>query len=98
MTGFKAQKRRQKIKALEDQNGQLLEQLRKMEIALAKLQFMLACVIHQGGGIIEIRDETRDHIAMQERISFVTSEERMRRVHTVKVDLEERKESEEMSE
>ena len=81
----KDQKRQRTVLAHKRENERLIEQIRQMNQAIANHQFMLACLIHQGGGLAEISEETMEFVKKQTAINFMDQFDELRKVYVFRV-------------
>lgn len=57
------------------------EELKRTLKLLRHSQFLLACIIYQSGGLIEIRDETRDYVKNCTTLDFTDQYDERRKVY-----------------
>ena len=57
------------------------EELERTLNLLRHSQFLLACILHQSGGLIEIRDETRDYVKDRTSLDFFDQYDEKRKVY-----------------
>ena len=61
------------------------EELERTLTLLRHSQFLLACILYQAGGLIEIRDETRDYVKDCTTLDFTDQYDKLRKVHMFRV-------------
>ena len=61
------------------------EELQRSMDAVRNFQFLLACLVHQGGGVLEIRQETMDYVKNATSLDFFDEHDEKRKVYVFKV-------------
>ena len=61
------------------------EELQRSMDAVRNFQFLLACLVHQGGGVLEIRQETMDYVKNATSLDFFDEHDEKRKVYVFRV-------------
>ena len=61
------------------------EELQRSMDAVRNYQFLIACIIYQAGGVLEIRQETKDYVSNTTSLNFADKFDEKRKVHVFRV-------------
>ena len=61
------------------------DELERSTQAVKNFQFLLACILHQSGGLLEVREDTMEHVKSCTSIDFTDEHDELRKVYIFKV-------------
>ena len=61
------------------------DELERSMQAVRNFQFLLACILHQSGGLLEVREETMEYVKSRSSLDFIDQYDKLRKVYVFRV-------------